>query len=514
MKKRFFRLIIQITFLAVTGLSLFIFLVWVGFFGPVPKESDLSNIKNNLATEIFSADGVLLGRYYLQERSKTQFKEIPESVQNALIATEDVRFYSHNGIDTRSMMRVLFKTIALQNSRSGGGSTLSQQLSRNIFPREEHGLLTMPVNKVKEAIMAYRLEKIYDKEEILTLYLNTVSFGDNVFGIGMASQRFYGKHVSKLTVDEAAVLVGMLKSNYYYNPRLFPQNALKRRNVVLSQMKKYDYLSQHEFGEIAQLPIRLNYKKEAVNDGLATYFRQQVRKEVLEWCKDHKKEDGSSHNLYTDGLKIYTTIDSKLQRYAEKAVKEHMTKLQKVFDNHWKNTKPWTKEPTILETAIRNSDHYNKLKSKGNSHEKIIEAMREKHPMTLFSWSGDIERDMSSIDSIKYYLNVLQTGVLAMEPNTGDVKVWVGGIDHRYFQYDHVNKNTKRQVGSTFKPFVYAAALESGMDPCEYISGSKVAYTNLANWTPDNADTEENKMKYSYKGALAKSVNTVTVKLL
>lgn len=514
MRKRLIKILFQLSFLVTSLIGIFVLLVWVGFFGSIPTKHNLKNIQNNLATEIYSADGMMLGKYYLQERSKVGIDDIPESVKQALIATEDARFYDHNGIDLRSLMRVIVKTVLMQNSRSGGGSTLSQQLSRNVFPRERHGKLTIPVNKVKELIMAYRLEQVYNKDQILSLYLNTVPFGDNVYGIGMASRRFYNKDISKLTIEEGAVLIGMLKSNYYYNPRLFPENAQRRRNVVLGQMLKYGYIDEGKYEHTKAIDLVINYKRESSRSGLATYFREQIKKEVAEWCKHHKKSDGSHYNLYTDGLKIHTTLDSRLQKYAEKAMREHMSELQKVFDNHWRSTKPWSDKPNLLKTAIENSARYKRMKKDGMSKGDIMKEMNKKHLMQLFSWSGDIEKEMSPVDSIKYYLNILQTGMLAMEPNTGDVKIWVGGINNKFFQFDHVNRNTKRQVGSTFKPFVYAAALESGLDPCEYISGAKVSYTNLANWAPDNADKEENKLKYSYKGALAKSVNTVTIKLL
>ncbi|MEJ2006163.1 MAG: transglycosylase domain-containing protein, partial [Cyclobacteriaceae bacterium] len=365
-KKRLLRLSILTLLAGMASVALLIFLVWAGFFGKLPTRDALSRVDNYQATEVYSADKVLLGRYYIQERKANDYDEISEHVINALVATEDVRFFEHNGIDYRSLARVAFKTILLQDESGGGGSTISQQLAKNLFPRNYRGLWYMPVIKIKEAIIAHRLEDVYTKEELLTLYLNTVPFGDNVYGIEMASRRFFNKPAKNLRVEEAAVLIGMLKANSSYNPRIHPDRSRERRNVVLGQMSKYGYLKEDEFNKLAEKPIELNYHRITHNTGLATYFREFLRPQLEEWCSTHEKADGSPYNLYTDGLKIYTTIDSRMQRYAEEAVKQQMNSLQSVFDKHW-NKEPWRNDRGILQAAIERSTAYRNLKAQGLS---------------------------------------------------------------------------------------------------------------------------------------------------
>ncbi|MEP2772769.1 MAG: PBP1A family penicillin-binding protein [Fulvivirga sp.] len=492
----------------------FVIFVAAGLFGPVPTAKELSEIKNNLATEIYSTDGKVIGRYFLQQRTPTRYENISPHVIDALVATEDARFFEHKGVDYRSLLRVIIKTFILQDRSGGGGSTISQQLAKNLYPRENNNTFYLATRKVKEALTAYRLENVYSKEEILTLYLNTVPFGENIYGIEMAANRFFSKSAADLEVHEAAVIVGMLKANHTYNPRLFPENALFRRNVVLNQMQKYDRLSADSAAFYKEQPLALEYKRIDDSKGSAAYFREQLRSKVEAWCKANTKEDGSPYNMYTDGLKVHTTIDSRIQTYAENAVAQQMQALQQAFDNHWGNAMPWEGKEEILQNAIRQSPHYQKLKQKGLSHAEVVAEMKKTYPMEVFTWEGKQEKTLSPIDSIKHYLKFLHTGVVAMDPNTGEVKAWVGGIDHEFFKYDHAKLTTKRQVGSTFKPFVYAAALEKGIDPCDYVSARKTTYTNLANWSPDNADTTENELKYSFEGALAQSVNTVSIKVL
>ena len=501
---------------AVAGVLAFgalILAVKMGAFGKLPSEGFLAHIQNFLATEVYSADQVLLGRYYIQERPVNDFDDIHEHVVQALVATEDARFFEHDGVDYRSLARVLVRTILMQDRSGGGGSTISQQLAKNLYPRQSNRLWYVPIIKIRESMIAQRIEEIYSKEEILTLYLNTVPFGENVFGIEMAAQRYFGKSAKSLNLDEAALLIGMLKANYTYNPRINPENSIARRNVVLAQMQKYGYIDKTAYETASQAPLELSYSRITHNTGLATYFREFLRPELEAWCASHEKADGSPYNLYTDGLQIYTTIDSKMQRYAEKAVADQMKSLQAVFDKHW-NKEPWRDNRSVLTAAIERSSAYRNLAAKGMSRDEIMTAMGRKKPMKVFTWDGEKEVEYSSIDSIKHYLNFLQTGMIAMDPNKGDILAWVGGINFEYFKYDHASPTTRRQVGSTFKPFVYAAALESGMDPCTYISGAQVRYTNLANWTPGNSDPSENDNFYSFSGALSKSVNTVSVKVL
>lgn len=498
------------TFLAVT---LFYQSVRVGLFGAVPDEQELSNIHNYVASEVYSADSRLLGKYFIQERTHASYEEISPYIINALIATEDARFFEHEGVDKRSLLRVLFKSLLLQDESSGGGSTISQQLAKNLFPRQNYGPISLAVNKIREAIVAQRLERVYSKKEILTLYLNTVSFGDNAFGIETAAERFFSKDSDEVNMQEAAVLVGMLKATYSYNPRLFPENANRRRNVVLRQMEKYAYLEPGQADSLVQTPLELKYQKHTHNEGLATYFREHLRQQLLDWCRNNTKPNGQPYNLYTDGLKIHTTLDSRLQNYAEEAMQDHMKGLQKEFHQHWKGKAPWAGNNEILLTAIRRSQRYRKLKQEGMEEQEIQKEFAKAIPMKVFSWNGVEEKTMSPLDSVKYYLHFLNAGFLAMEPQTGAVKAWVGGINHKYFKYDHVNINTKRQVGSTFKPIVYAAALQQGASPCTYIPASRETYPEMDGWSPGNSDGNY-EGEYTLEGALMNSVNTVSVKVL
>lgn len=495
------------------AIFMFFFSVKWGVFGPIPNKEAILDFQNSTASEIYSEDSVLLGKYYIQDRTDISFKELPPSLIEALIATEDVRFYEHNGVDRRSLFRVIFKTLLLQDESSGGGSTITQQLAKNIYPRHNYGLLTIPVVKVKEAIIATRIEKVYTKEEILTLYLNTVPFGENAFGIEAASERFFSVSPIDLTTDQAAVLVGMLKATTTYNPRRNPERAAVRRNVVLSQMAKYGFLAPEQADSLKQLPITLKYKYLTHNEGLATYFRAHLRQELLQWCASRTKPDGSNYNLYTDGLKIYTTLNSKMQAYAEAAVKEQMAGLQEQFYAHWKGRRPWYQDENALIKAIYNTPRYQQLKEKGLTEPEIQEVFKQPVPMKIFTWEGEKEVDMSPLDSVKHYLYFLNAGFMAMNPHNGHVKAWVGGIDHKYFKYDHVNEQTKRQVGSTFKPIVYAAALESGIQPCDYIPNERKVYEEYENWSPQNADNVYEGF-YSMEGALTQSVNTISVELI
>ena len=480
-----------------------------------PGKTELGRIQNQVASEVYSADSVLLGRYYTQDRTEVRYEAIAPSVIDALIATEDVRFYQHEGVDYISLGRVLFKSILQQDESSGGGSTITQQLSKNLYPRKRYWVLSMLVNKLREVITARRLEKLYSKKELITMYLNTIPFADNTFGIQAAAQRFYSTTASGLTIDQAAVLVGMLKATTSYNPRVYPERAFHRRNVVLSQMVKYKMLEKKSADSLLVKPIDLKINKVSHHMGLAPYFREYLKSELLIWCRNNKKEDGSPYNLYTDGLRIYTTINSKLQTYAENAVAEQMAIVQKQFFDHWGKEKPWKGKEVVVQDAIRRSARYKRLKQQGMGEEEIINAMKKPVPMRLFSWNGEQEATVSPIDSIEHTLQFLNAGFLAVEPGSGAVKAWVGGIDHDYFQYDHVKISTKRQVGSTFKPIVYAMALEKGIQPCELISAGQQTYIDKegVKWTPRNTQNDY-QVEYTMRGALAYSVNTVAVKLI
>jgi len=497
--------------LGVILFALLFIAVYFGFLGYVPSTAQLHEIKNPQASEVFSAEGKLLGRYYVENRSNVNYEEISPNVIHALVATEDSRFYEHRGIDEVALFRVLIKTILLQDRSAGGGSTLSQQIAKNLFPRNDLWVFAMPVNKLREAIIAYRLEKIYTKEEIITLYLNTVPFGENIFGIEVAAERFFDKNPKNLTVDEAAVLVGMLKANNRYNPRLNPALSKERRNVVINQLVKHDYLSRAEGEVFKAKPLDLHYRRISYNEGPAPYFLELMKPELLQWCLNNKKENGDSYNLYTDGLKISTTINYDFQDYAQEAVREQMEGLQEVFDNHWKDSDPWKNNPAILKRAIRQTERYKKMVAAGKTDAEIQEAFGKKIETTLFTWKGDKHVQTTPLDSVKHYLRMLNAGFLAIEPSTGALKAWVGGIDFRFFKYDHVN--AARQAGSTFKPFVYLAALENGVSPYDYFPNEKKVYPDYQNWSPRNSH-DHYEGYYSMEGALAQSINTIAVDVL
>jgi penicillin-binding protein 1A len=488
-------------------------LVITGALGALPDVKELSAVENPIASEVYSADSVLLGRYFIQERSFLSFEELPKSAVDALLATEDIRFYEHGAVDKRSLGRVLIKSILLQQDAAGGGSTLTQQLAKNLYPRRSYAVGSMPINKMREMVIAGRLEKIYDKHAILALYLNTVSFGENTFGLEAAAQRFFSRSARSLTVDQAAVLIGMLKATNTYNPRTNPARSLSRRNMVLTQMKKYGLISSRDFQTYSALPIELKYNKITHHSGLAPYFRDYIREELTEWCKKYNSSHDKPINLFTSGLKIYTTIDSRMQRYAEEAVKHQMSITQTKFNAQWGRNNLLADNSALLQDAIRQSDRYRSMKSRGMSDEQIMKVMRTPVTMNVLTDKGDEPINMSPVDSLRHYLKFLHTGFLAMDPRDGSIRAWVGGINHEYFQFDHVRESTKRQVGSTFKPIVYAAALEQGARPCEFISAGKVTYTNMEDWTPKNT-AENYDLKYSMPGALAYSVNTVSVRVL
>ncbi|MEL7427560.1 MAG: transglycosylase domain-containing protein [Bacteroidota bacterium] len=484
-------------------------LVWQGVFGELPNYAALQNIENDQASEIYSEDGVLLGKYYIENRTDARLDEISPLVIDALVATEDARFFEHSGIDIRAWGRVLVKSILLRDESSGGGSTLSQQLAKNLFPRQQHWLFAMPINKIKEMLTARRLEQLYTKEELLRLYLNTVPFGDNAFGIKVASFRFFNQTPENIKVEEAATLVGMLKGTTSYNPRRHPEAATRRRNIVLTQMQRAGHLEQSELDSLQALELTLDYQQEGQNEGIATYFRAHLRQEVAKIVADLKKPDGSPYNLYTDGLKIYTTINSRMQRHAEGAVAYQMPFVQQRFYDDWKKRDPWSERS--LQRALERTDRYKALKERGKTQAEIDTLFAQPHQMSIFVWGeGAVDTLLSPMDSLKHYMALMNVGLLSAEPQTGLIRAWVGGGDHRFVQYDHVK--SRRPVGSTFKPIVYTAALQSGMMPCEYTPNEQKVYEQYENWQPRNSDGEYGGA-YSLAGALSNSVNTIAVEL-
>ena len=496
-------------FLLVFAMVLFIFLTYRGTFGELPTYGELKNIQNSTASELYSEDGFLLGKYYIENRVNADFDELSPFLINALVATEDARFFKHSGVDFRALMRVAFKTILLQQDHAGGGSTISQQLAKNLFGRRGEGVLDMASTKFKEMFIARRLEKTYTKEELLKLYLNTVPFGDNVFGVKVAAQRFFNTSPADLSIEDAATLIGMLKANSRYNPVRNPERAVGRRNTVLAQTVKYKYLPAADLDSLQKLPIEVKFKTEGHNKGTATYFREHLRGELKQILKDIEGPDGKPYNVYKDGLKIYTTIQSDFQRMAEEAVKEHLQKLQKDFDKD----KSLEEATDLINNIKKKSKRYARLKESGRSEKEITTNFNTPVKMTVFTWNenGEELREMSPMDSIKYYLSVLNAGFMVMQPQTGKVQAWVGGINQKYFQYDHIK--AKRQVGSTFKPFVYGEGLRQGYSPCDYLYNRLVTYTDYQDWTPRNSDGEYGGL-YSMKGALSNSVNAASVEMI
>lgn len=495
-------------------LFLLVSLIAAGVFGALPTFEELENPNSLLASEVYSSDMKTLGKYFRENRVNIHYKDLSPNIINALKATEDVRFEEHSGVDIRGLMRVLVKTVVLQQG-AGGGSTITQQLAKNLFPRGES--LSKPgliIRKIKEWVIAVKLERNYTKHEILAMYLNTVEFGNNAFGIRSACTTYFQKDTKDVSLEEAAMLIGLLQAPSLYNPVRNPQNAINRRNTVIGQLEKYNFITEQQSDSLQKIPIKLNFQPDSHTSGLAQYFREVLKQDLMKWCKDHKKADGSPYNLYKDGLRIYTTIDTRMQEYAEDAVNTHMAELQKTFYDHWKGRVPWEDHPEIIEDAMKRSDRYRDMKAAGASESDIKKTFNKKVKMTVFSWKGERDTTMTPMDSIRYYKMFLRTGFMAMEPQTGYVRAWVGGNDYKYFQYDQV-KEGKRQVGSTFKPFLYTLAMQEGYSPCYEVPNVPVTIIDKAGvaWTPSNSDGKYGGM-LSLKEALANSVNCVSAYLM
>ena len=479
--------------------------VGFGLFGELPSFRDLENPKSNLATEVISSDGNILGTYFIQNRSNAKYKDLSPNLVNALIATEDVRFYKHSGVDLKGTFAIIFYS-AIGKKR--GSSTITQQLAKNLFPRKKQNIFNIGIIKLKEWLTAIKIERNYTKEEIITMYFNTVDFGSNSYGIKAASKTYFSKTPNKLSIDESALLVGILKGTTVFSPIKNPERAIKRRNVVLEQMEKYGFISEAELIENNSKELNLQFQSPDHNQGSATYFREYVRQEVTAWCKENKKADGETYDIYRDGLKIYTTIDSRMQAYAEAAVKEHLTYLQAEFYKHWKGKTPWGENTDIISTSMRRSDRYQQLKEEGIAESEIKKIFDTPIKMTLFSWAGDIDTTLSPIDSIKYYKWYLRSSFMSMDPHNGAIKAWVGGPNYEYFKYDQV-KMGKRQVGSTFKPFVYTVAMDNGWSPCYEAPNLPIVFEDFDNWSPKNSDGKQGGMM-TLRNGLANSVNLIT----
>jgi penicillin-binding protein 1A len=515
----------------VVGIPVYIYTVnndmfGLGLYGGMPSLKAIENPENDLSSELISADGVSLGRYFRFNRSQVTYDQLSPELVNTLLLSEDHRFYDHSGMDFWAYMRVFWGLLTF--NPEGGGSTITQQLAKNLFSTrgdELEGSLSrlggpfkILISKTKEWIIAVRLEQNFTKEEIIAMYLNTTSFGSNAYGIKVAAETYFNKEPKDLNIQESAVLVGMLQAITKFNPVTNPENSLKKRNEVLWKLYKHAYIkSRVQYDSLKTLPIELKYAVQNQNEGLATYFRSVVRNDLMNWCKEH------GYDLWESGLKIYTTIDSRLQRFGEEAMAQHMSKLQKDFEYQWKlrNRNPWTEDnggevKNFLQRRIKQTETYRNLVARyGENSDSVNIMLNLKKRMTVFSWKGERDTLFSSMDSLNYYKRYLQSGLMAMNPETGAVKAWVGGISHKYFKYDHVRQGT-RQPGSTFKAFVYGKAIEDGYSPChEFVDISPTIKVSGGVYNPDNADgTKGSGEKLTLRQALARSINSISVQLI
>ncbi|MFT5918184.1 MAG: penicillin-binding protein 1A [Flammeovirgaceae bacterium] len=504
-----------------------IYFNWFDLYGGMPPLKQLENPKNELASQLYSEDGVLLGKYFHENRTPVEYSNLSPNLTNALLATEDVRFYEHSGIDMTGTIAIVWYLI---KGDDRGSSTVSQQLAKNLFRTRDgyKGKLTGLPNRVstkfKEWMLAIQIERSYTKNEIMTMYLNTVNFGRNTFGIKVASEVYFGTTPDSLNVQEAAVLVGLLKAPTKYNPinNPKPEEALRRRNTVLNQMEKYGYLTEVECDSIKELEIDISkYAVEDHNEGLATYFRIVVSNYLNKWC------EARGLDLYSDGLKVYTTINAKMQAHAENAMEKHMKEQQAKFSKEIKNKMPWRDKwgremKDMLDRSIKKTEHHRVLKLKyGNNFEAIKKEMSKSHKMTVFDWNSEgysKDTTMTSIDSLIYYKKFLHSGMMSMNPHNGHIKTWVGGLNHRFFKYDHVNINSRRQPGSTFKPVVYATAIDkAAQEPCGSVQDIPITFQNPSDpskpWTPKNSDGYSLET-YTIRQALARSINTAAAAMI
>lgn len=469
-----------------------------GLLGEMPDLEAIQNPRNAVSTTIYSSDFEVLGSYYTENRIEVSYDDLSPYLVQGLVTTEDKRFYNHSGIDLKGLFRAIVLT-GLLGRDGGGGSTLTQQLAKNLFHQDFNraGAIKRVVQKLKEWVLAAKLERTFTKEEIISLYFNTIGFGYNSYGIKTAAFTYFYKTPKELNPEEAAMLVGMLNGPSYYNPRLHPKRAAERRNLVLHRMVEGNDLSKAMYDSLSTQPIKLNFHNPDFREGSGTYIREYLRQELQNWCDKHPKPGGDKWNIYEDGLKVYTTIDSRMQKYAEDATAEHLKYLQDAYFKEWRGRDPWKygirAKPDLLDKMMQQSDRYLGMKAEKKSDAAIKKAFETKVEMTVFSWHGDksysIDTMMSPLDSLRYYLQIIQVGFLAVDAKTGEIKAWIGGPNIRYFQLDHVKKSTKRQVGSTMKPFVYASAIDKGYSPCTPISYLPPKFEgNDANWDPEGTN--------------------------
>ena len=495
-----------------------------GFFGQMPDLQQLENPKTNLATQIITSDNIIIGKYYFKDnRTPISFEELPQNLIDALIATEDERFYSHSGVDWKSTLRAIYYM-----GERGGASTITQQLARQLFVGvRSRNILEAIIQKIKEWVLSFELESRYTKNEIIAMYLNIYDFGYNADGIKSAAKIYFDKSPINLKLDESAVLVGMLKNSSLYNPIRRPEKVRNRRNVVFNQMLRNDYINKIEYDSLKSLDLNINYTPESHREGLATYFRAYLQDFMKKWIKNNPKEDGSLYNIYRDGLKIYTTIDSRLQNIAETSMKEHMKNLQDEFfaqnDTVDVNVSPFVdlrqgQIDTLLMNSAKRSDRWKNFKNIGLDENEILASFEKKTSMRVFSYNGEIDTIMTPMDSIRYYKKFLRASMMSMDPNSGHVKVWVGGFDYKHFQYDQVFQG-RRQIGSTFKPFLYATAIDQlRLSPCDLLPDALYCiepfkHGNVESWCPKNSGDRYGRTR-TLKNALANSINTISARLM
>ncbi len=547
MRKRITHILWILTAAFIIGVSLLFTAIWNGWFGYVPPVEELENPIRKYASQVFSSDGELLGTWsYNENRMIAKHHEVAPCVYHALIATEDKRFYEHSGVDLRSLARAVVLRGILHRKQAGGGSTITQQLAKQLYTSVTRNSTERIMQKAIEWVIAIKLEHYYSKDEILTLYLNYFDFLHHAVGIKSAAKIYFNKQPSELTVPEAAMLVGMCKNPSYYNPIRNPELTLERRNMVLRLMEENGYISNIEANAYMEQGLGVNFQRIAHNEGIATYFREYLRQIMMAgsprresyysdleyndakyewdnnplygWCNKHTKDDGSPYNIYVDGLKIYTTVDSRMQRYAETAVREHLTWLQHMFNREKRGTAKYpyaestgaTTRRNLIMQAIRQSDRYRQMKANGASEEEIMRAFNKKIPLTVFTYHGDVDTTMTPLDSLLYHKAFLQAGFMSMDPSTGYVKAYVGGIDFNNFKYDMCSQG-HRQVGSTIKPYLYSLAMENGMTPCDLVPNQQQTY---GNWTPRNGSNARYGEMVPLKWALAQSNNWISAYLI
>lgn len=489
------KIIITVLLITVVLDSLFMVSVSGGVFGPLQGRRELLNFKNATASKVLSSEGEIIGKFYSENRTNVSYKQIPPYLIDALIATEDARFFEHKGVDIRSLVRVLFKTILFNNPGSGGGSTITQQLAKNMFGRKKTGALALLINKVREIILAYRIEKTFSKEEIITLYLNTVSFGENIFGIETAASQYFNKKVEQLKIEESAVLIGMLKATTFYHPVLHPENAKARRNIVLNQMEKYNYLQPSAADSLRKLPLILDYNN-AESEGIADYFLVQVKNEAKMILQNIASATGKNWDPEVDGLVITTTLNLPLQNYANRSFHDHLSVMQNRFSEQFQSPSGRKLIAEITESRLKGQNLTNRAD--------------EINLRKIFDWNGSYNDSISVRDSIIQSLTLLHAGLLAIDPQSGAIMAWVGGIDFNTQQYDQIM--AQRQLGSVFKPILFAEAFEEGMEPCQYLDNDSVVLSGFEDWSPENFDHSYGG-RYSIAGALAKSMNVPTFSL-